>query len=106
MKSIDHIAAEAAEIVLTENLLSKAEGEDSLAALAWALGEGIEYGEGLSQLVGRAIELDRAQREEEIALAKSLKRALKRFDARKDGGEDDLVYAAREAVRYLSRGDA
>lgn len=92
------IAEQAAQIVVTENELPQEEGEDPIAALGWALGESIEYEEGLTQLVGRATELDRAQRAD---IAKSLKKALKRFDAREDGGEDDLVYAATQALQFL-----
>ena len=98
MKSPDQIAKQAAKIVLKENHLGRAEGEDPLAALCWAMGNGIDYEEALNQLVGRAIELDRAQRAD---IAKSLKKALKRFDARKDGSEDDLIYTANLAVRFL-----
>ena len=61
-KSPDQIAEIAAKIVLKENGLKREKGEDPLAALGWAMGNGIDYEEALTQIVGRAIELDRAQR--------------------------------------------
>lgn len=62
MKSPDQLAAKAAKIVLKENRIKRVKGEDPVVALGFAMGEEIEYEEALLQLVGRAIELDRAQR--------------------------------------------
>lgn len=64
MKTTRQIAEDAARVVLlanVDNLRIWSPDEDPLAALGWALGEGIEHEAGLMQLVVAAIEADRAQ---------------------------------------------
>ena len=64
MKTPEQIAEDAARAVLIaniENIDIYSPDEDPLTALGWALGEGIEYEDGLKQLVARASEVDRAQ---------------------------------------------
>lgn len=62
LKTPEQVAEEAARTVLTERDMPREGGEQWLAALCWALGDGIEYEAGLTALVIAAIEADRAQR--------------------------------------------
>lgn len=65
MKTPQQIAEDAARAVLLaniDNLRIWNPDESPLASFGWALGEGIEYEDGLMQLVVTAIEADRAQR--------------------------------------------
>lgn len=63
MKSIDQIAEDAARTVLVQNFLAQS-SPDPILDLGFSLGDGISYEEGLMQIVSRAIEIDRAQRED------------------------------------------
>lgn len=66
-KTPEQIAEQAASKVIADNLDNMGEDYnpegDPIAQLAWELGEGIEYEDGLKQLAAAAIEADRAQRQ-------------------------------------------
>lgn len=72
MKTPEQITEEVAEQMVTENELLRASGETARDSLAWELvnGETLIVEHALEDLVNRAIEADRAQREADVIAQK------------------------------------
>lgn len=63
MKSPKEIAEMAAQNLVARHMIGREEGERGISAFAWALGDPLDFENGLREFAAEVIELDRAQRD-------------------------------------------
>lgn len=94
-KDADQIANEAARRVLSDNQIHPEPGELPLSALGWSMGEDLSCGEAIVQIVSAAVEIDRAQREQDKT---ELREKVRRY------AEDRAAHARHPRLNTVGSG--